>query len=217
MLTLYEELYLLALDEAKGNLIWFARKSLVFPIAGLILAELALLEKIHGAEKLRLVANGLEKTGDPILDETLEKIRTSDKPRKLAYWVSQLSLEPKKLKQRIGEQLVKKSVLIQDEKRFFRKDPDPGTTPAAPDKFQVKYDLRASILSNGELNLRHLTLLEMIDAGNLLSLIFTQDEIEAAEQIIHRQLLTSALGIPVMELVEEIGEAVSSVQEDEIE
>jgi hypothetical protein len=49
-----KELFLLALDEEKGNLFSFARKSFPYPIAGSILAELALLGKLGVGEKLHL-------------------------------------------------------------------------------------------------------------------------------------------------------------------
>jgi len=221
MLTLYEVLFLLILDEEKGNLIWFTRKSFAYPLVGLILAELALSGKLGVGEKLRLVANEAEPTGDAILDGAMDQIRNAEKMHKPAYWVSQMSEEPKKLRQSIGEQLVAKHILIQDEKRFFRPDEPtdspPGGESMVPSKFQLKHELRALVLSDGESNLRNIAVLKMMAAGDLLCILFTQDELEAAEQIIHTQLLTAALENPLMQLVEEIGQAVSAVREDEME
>ena len=217
MLTLYDELYLLTLDEENGNLFSFARKSFAYPLAGVILAELALLGKLGVGEKLRLVICDATPTGDPIFDGALEQIRASEKARKPSYWVSLLSEEPKKLRQIVAEQLVEKNVLVQDEKRFFRQELLSGSESTIPDKFQIKHELRTLILSNGESDLRSLALLEMIAAGSLLGLVFTQDELETADQMIHKKFLTAALENPIMQLVEEIGQAVSSVQEDELD
>jgi hypothetical protein len=217
MLTLYEELYLLALDEEKGNLFSFARKFFVYPLAGAILAELALLGKVGVGEKLRLVVSEAEPTGDPIFDGALEQIRVSERARKPSYWVSLFSEEPKKLRQNVAERLVEKNVLVQDEKRFFRQEPISGSESSVPDKFKIKHELRALILSNGESNLHNLALLEMIAAGGLLGLVFTQDELETADQVIHKKFLIAALENPIMQLVEEIGQAVSSVQADELD
>ena len=217
MLTLYEELYLLALNEEKGNLFSFARKSIAYPLAGAILAELALLGKLGVGEKLRLVLSDATPTGDPIFDGALEQIRISEKAHKPSYWVSRLSEEPKKLRQNVAERLVEKNVLVQDEKSFFRQEPVPGIESTVPDKFQIKHQLRSLILSNGESDLHRLALLEMIAAGDLLGLVFTQDELETADQMIHKKFLIAALENPVMQLVEEIGQAVSSVQEDELD
>jgi hypothetical protein len=216
MLTLYEKLFLLVLDEEKGNLISFTRKSFAYSVAGAILAELALAGKLGVGEKLRLVAQDGEGTGDPILDDALEQIRASDKLHKPSYWVSAISAEPKKLRYTIGEQLAGKHVLTQDEKRFFRQEPA-TESDAVPSKFQLKHELRSLVLSNGARDLRNIALVKMLAAGGLLYLCFTLDEMDAAEQIIHTQLLTAALENPTMELVEEIGQAVTNVREDEME
>ena len=217
MLTLYEELYLLALDEEKGNLFSFARKSFAYPLAGAILAELALLGKLGVGEKLRLVLSDATPTGDPIFDGTLEQIRISEKARKPSYWVSRLSEEPKKLRQTVAERLVEINVLVQDEKSFYRQEKIADSESTIHDKFQIKHQLRSLILSKGESDLHSLALLEMIAAGGLLSLVFTQDELETADQLIHKKFLTAALENPIMQLVEEIGQAVRSVQEDELD
>lgn len=217
MFTLYEKLYLLILDEEKGNLIPFTRKTFAYSMAGTILAELVLLGKLGAGEKMRLEAHEGEPVGDPILDSAWQQIREAEKPHKPSYWVGQLSLEPKKLRHSIGEQMVSKNVLTQDEKRYFRSKPAEGGDLPTPSKFQIKNELRTLILTNGERDLRNIALIKMIAAGDLLSLCFTEDEIETAEQVIHSQLLSAALEDSRMELVEEIGQAVSTVLEDEIE
>ena len=217
MLTLYEKLYLLALDEEKGNLFSFVRKSFAYPLAGAILAELALLEKLGVGEKLHLVPSDETPTGDPIFDGVLAQIRISEKARKPSYWVSKLSEEPKKLRQSVAERLVEKNVLIQDEKNYFRQEPIADSKSTIPDKFQMKHELRALILANVESGLHSLTLLEMIAAGGLLGLVFTQDELEIADHMIHKKFLIAALENPIMQLVEEIGQAVNSVKEDELD
>lgn len=217
MLALYELLYLLILDEDKGNLIRFTRKSFAYSMAGTILAELVLSGKLGVDEKLRLTAQAGEISDDPILDGVLQEIKGSEKVHKPAYWVSQFSSEPKKLRHSIGEKLASANVLTQDEKRFFRYEPARGAEAPAPSKFEIKHELRALIFSNGERNLRNITLLKMLAASDLLCLCFTQDELDIAEQAIHTHLLSTALEDSRMELVEEIGQAVSTVMEDEME
>ena len=217
MLTLYEELYLLALDEEKGNIFRIVRKFLPYALAGAILAELALLGKVEAGEKSRLNLLEATPTGDPILDETLEQISTSEKARKLTYWVSRLSEDPKKLRQNAAERLVGRNVLLQEEKRFFRNPAMNGSEISVTEKFQLKYLLRSIILSNGESDSRSLALLNLIVAGDLLGLIFTQDEIENARRMIHKQVMATAMENQIMQFIEEIELAVSSVLENEME
>jgi len=217
MLTLYEEIFTLTLNEEKGNPFPFNRKALAHPLSGAILAELAFLDKLCVTEKLRLVLCEDTQTGDRILDGILEQIQAVEKARKASYWVSRLSEEPKKLWQSVGEDLVEKNVLVQDEKRFLRQPPSSEGAPTTLDKFQMKHRLRASVLSTGESDARSLAVLKILLAGDLLGLVFTLDEIETAKMAIHKLFLAAAMRDPILQVVEEIAQAVSAVREDEIE
>jgi golgi phosphoprotein 3 len=217
MLTLYEELFTLTLNEEKGNPYPFNRKDLAHPLAGAILAELAFLGKLCITEKLRLVPCDTTVTGDRILDGALEQILAGEKARKASYWVSRLGEEPKKLWQSAGDDLVEKNVLVQEEKRFFRQAPSAEGAPVVLDKFQMKHRLRNSILVTGESDTRSLALLKILLAGDLLGLVFTLDEIETAKMAIHKLFLTAAMEDPILEVVDEIAQAVSAVREDEME
>lgn len=215
MLTLYEELYLLALDEEKGNLVPFARKEIAYPLAGTFLAELSLLGKIDLGEKRRLIICDDTPTGDQLLDRALEQIKSTEKPHKIGYWITLLGEEPKKLRQTIGENLAAKNILVQDEKRFFRPDPGKENVTPVPGKFEMKHRLRSQVLLESGEDVRCLMLLNILLAGDLLGLVFTQDEIGMAGQLIHKQVLTVALRNTAMQLVEEIEQAVCQAREDE--
>jgi golgi phosphoprotein 3 len=217
MLTLYEELFTLTLNEEKGNPYPFNRKDLAHPLSGTILAELAFLGKLCVTEKLRLVPCDTTLTGDRMLDGVLDQILAGEKARKASYWVSHLSEEPKKLWQSVGEDLVQKNVLVQDEKRFFRQALASEGVPTALDKFQMKHRLRASVLSTGESDARSLAVLKILLASDLLGLVFTLDEIETAKMAIHKLFLAAAMEDPILEVVEEIAQAVSAVREDELD
>jgi hypothetical protein len=217
MLTLYEELFTLTLNDEKGNPFPFNRKNLAHPLAGAILAELAFLGKLCITEKLRLAPCDATQTGDRLLDGILDHVQTGDKARKASYWVSRFGEEPKKLWQSMGEELVSKNLLVQEEKRFYRQTPTVDGSSILLDKFQMKHRLRLSILSTGENDARSLALLKILLAGDLLGLVFTLDEIETAKMVIHKLFLAAALQDPILQVVEEIAQAVSAVREDEID
>lgn len=216
MLSLFEELYLLALDEDRGKTTSYAKKTIAYGLSGAMLAELALQGKVSVNEKNRLEPLGDELTGDAFLDEILGEIRDSEKAHKLTYWVSQFSERPKKLRERVGDLLVERNVLSKEEKRFFRQPPSGEVTQAAePSKFEVKSRLRAMILANGESDPRSLALLNLAAASELLGLIFTADELGFASRRIHEEILRFALEDTVMQTVEEIEQAISTVVEDD--
>lgn len=216
MLLIIEELFLLALDEEKGSLSSFVKKTIGCGLSGAILAELALRGKVCSNDKHRLELADDTLTGDELLDEALEEIRSSEKPRKLTYWVSQFSARPKKFRERLGERLVAKNILYQEDKRLFRQYSSTHDSQSlAPSKFEIKYPLRAMILSNQENDHRSLALLKVAAASELLNLIFTQDELSIAKRLIHEKVLRAALENPAMETIEEIEQAVASSLEDD--
>lgn len=218
MLTIFEELFLLALDEEKGNILPFAKRTLAHGFSGGILAELALLGKVRSNEKHRLELIDTTSTGDELLDEAIEEIKSSEKPRKLAYWVSLLSERPKKLRERIGERLVAKNLLSQEDKRFFWRFPAPEEqAPVHPSKFEMKNLLRAAILATGDSDPRSLALLNVASDAGLLNLIFTQDELPMAERRIHGKVFQAALENPIMQTIEEIEQAIIISLEDDLE
>ena len=225
MLSIYEALFLLALDEEKGNIIPLVKRSLTYGLAGAVLAELALQGKVTAGSKRRLEAAADADaagapTGSDLLDETLQAIRSNEKPRKLSYWISQLSAQPKKLRERIAEPLVARGLLHQDDKAYYRVtgDAQPGKpAEALPTRFEMKHTLRSMVLSTGESNLHSLALLDIIKASSLLNLLFTQDELPGARQMIQEKVMRTALTNQVMLTVEEINQAVTLTLEEETE
>jgi golgi phosphoprotein 3 len=216
MLSIFEELFLLALDEEKGRVLSFAKKTLPYALSGGILAELTLMGKVCSNEKHRLELVDASLSGDEILDEAIIDIGSSDKLRKLSYWVSEFGSKPKKLRERIGERLVEKKLLSQEDRRFFWRTPAAEETPLALTKFDLKAPLRASILSNDDgLDPHNIALLSLASASDLLNLIFTQDELPIARHRIHEKVIRGALGNPSMQSLEEIEQAIiSNLDED---
>jgi hypothetical protein len=218
MFTIFEELFLLALDEDKGNILSFAKKGLPYGLSGAILAELTLLGKVCSNDKHRLEVIDAAQTGDEVLDDALQGIQSSEKPRKLSYWVSQFYLRPKKLRERMGERMVEKELLYLEDNRFFwNTSSEKDSWPVSPTKFEIKSPLRAMILAADGKDPRKLALLSVASASDLLGLIFTQDELPAAKRRIHEQVVMAALENPAMETIQEIEQAVSSSLEDDDE
>jgi hypothetical protein len=218
MLSIFEELFLLALDEEKGNIIPFAKSTLAHGLSGGILAELSLLGKVCTNEKHRLELMDNTLIGDEILDDAIKEIKSSEKPRKLAYWVSQFSARPKKLREHLAERLVAKDLLYQEDRHFFWKSASTGTElPIVHSKFEVKNPLRTMILAQGESDHHSLALLNVASASELLKLIFTVDEEQIAKRLIHERVFRAALENPAMQTIEEIEQAIVISLDDDAE
>ncbi len=218
MLSIYEELFLLALDEEKGTIIPFAKNNLAHALSGGILAELSLSGKVCSNDKHRLELLDAAITGDEILDDAIKEIQSSEKSRKLPYWVSQFSARPKKLRERLGESLVAKDLLYQEDRHFFWKPTPTGTgLPIPHSKFEVKNPLRTMILAQDESDAHSLALLNVASASEILNLIFTQDEVQIAKRLIHERVFRAALENPAMQTIEEIEQAIVISLDDDAE
>lgn len=90
MLTLAEELLLLALDDETGKVATWTSLSLDDGLAGAMLCDLVFAERIDLFDKRIVVADGAP-TGDPTLDTVLARMAEREKPRTPADWVGRLS------------------------------------------------------------------------------------------------------------------------------
>jgi hypothetical protein len=213
----YEQLFVLSLDEEKGNTLSFAKKTLPHALSGGILVDLALLGKLGISEKQRLEIKDASSTHDEILDDAIQEILASEKSHKLSYWVSEFSQRPKQLRERIGQRLVAKNLLYQDGKRYIWLPlTSDGNEPQVPSKFFLKNPVRVSILTDCDPEPHILALLNVASAADLLSLIFTQDELPIAKHRIYEKTLQAAWEKPDIQTIEEVGQAIiTSLEDDE--
>ena len=116
-LLLHEEIVLLALSDEKGT---FSGGMLIYALAGALVSELLLQEKITASQDKKQIVKVKDRspTGDPILDELHKQIIGAKKQKGLKDWVFNAS-KIKRLHHRVAEQLCKKGVLKQDEKKVL--------------------------------------------------------------------------------------------------
>ena len=181
MLTLPEDLLLLALRDKKGTVVSSASLALTYGLAGAILLELTILDKIV-LEGDKFIVKDATPTGDDIFDEALAKIHASKKIRKPSYWVSKLS-GIKKLKDRLLERLVKQGILRREEHKVLWVIPTPRypTLSGAPEMKRREL-IRNAILHNVEPDERTGILISLVSACSLVNEIFEKEERKAAKQ-----------------------------------
>jgi golgi phosphoprotein 3 len=214
MLSIPEELYLLAIDEDKGIVVKSANQALNYALAGAILAELTLQNIVTSNDKGRLELADTTRPGDIIFDSVLQKISSSEKSRRLSYWISEISAKPKKLRRRIEESLVGKGIIIREDDRFVGIALADESGSSATVKFQIKSSLRAGILAGQTNDLRSLALLGLARSSKLLHLIFTADEQRVSRRRIQEAVVREALGNSTAQTIEEINAAVSACLAD---
>lgn len=195
-LNLYEEIMLLALRDEQGTIAAGFPEHLV---AGAILAELLFKGRISVEETRKQLVDLKDKTptGDPIINESLDKIATARRRASLQTWVSRLA-GLKDLRHRIARQLCDRGILRADEDKIlflFTRKIYPETNPA-PEQ-EIVGRLRDAIFSDDEqIAPRTAVLLSLANGANLLGGIFGRKEIKSrkkrVEQIANGELTAKA-------------------------
>ncbi len=151
-LRLHERALLLALDDDRGTV--HSGPFYSYAVAGGILAELLLEERLALEPRRRgknvvSVASATQ-IGDPVIDEVLERIRTTEKPATLETWVSRVA-QKDELRHRVARRLAMKGVLRAEEDtvlRLFKRRVYPELDPG-PERELVD-SLRSAILSDDD-------------------------------------------------------------------
>ncbi|MBX3044924.1 MAG: GPP34 family phosphoprotein [Candidatus Kapabacteria bacterium] len=209
-LTLAEELLLLGLDDESGEIILSVSTALPYGIAGAILLELHLRNKISLTGDSVKVTDPTE-TGDSILDEVLNLIKIKIEAEEAKYWIRTINGSVDDLMDRLIDGLVNKGVLKKEEKkilwiipidRFPTKDPLP--------EVHTRILIRAIVLENQEPTERTLALLSLVRASNLIDELFLKDERRQAENIINEMINNESIGKAVADINAEVTAIISS-------
>jgi hypothetical protein len=214
MLTLFEELLLLSIDDENGSPHPSMTDNLGYGMSGSLMTELAMRGKAWVGESHRLELKDAAQTEDEILDDALEQIQASTQPRKVTYWIKHFSDEPKKFRQRLIERLEANGVVKQEENRLIWVIPyadSPEINASA--KFMLKARLRKGVLAEEDPEAHDLALLGLVKACNLLNLVFTKDERKMARRRIYELTVGKTLKDPLFQSIQEIEAAVESQAE----
>lgn len=216
MITLYEELELLAIHEDKGIFISSARDRLIPGIVGAILAELALSSKIRATNNHRLQVEDDSPINDEILDDAIAALKSSEKERKVGYWLNNLVEKPEKLLKKVTKSLVQKGILTQEDDNLVWVVPSPLHPEInASAKYAIIQHLRGIVLAKESADLREVTFLSLLSACGLLDLVFLRDERKVASQYINQLLVGGAMNEPLLDTIQEIDAGIMGVVEEE--
>jgi len=216
MLTLYEELQLLCIHEDKGIFIGSAIDRLKPGLVGAIIAELAITGKICSSNNHRLQVADASPTNDPILDDALAGMQSSDKERKFGYWLNTLYPKPEKLSKKVTKSLVQKGILTVEDDNLVWVIPSPIHPEInASAKFAIVQHLRSIVLAKQEASPREIAFLSLVSACGLLDLAFLRDERKVANQYINELVVGGAMNDPLLETIQEIDSAIMGVVEED--
>ena len=168
-LFLYEDIMLLALRNKQGTA---TTDYLEYAIAGAVLAELLLDRRITigDARKQLVDVQNTNPTGDPIIDECLERMRASKKRASLQTWVPRLA-SIKNLRHKVAQQLCHRGILRADKDKvlhIFTRRIYPEINPIPEEKILER--LRAALFGDDDkVDPRTVVLISLANGANLLS------------------------------------------------
>jgi len=120
MLTLPEELMLMALDDAQGTVVQNAQAALKMALVSAALTELTLTGKIRFDSQQNVVVANPTPTGDSLLDEVMNRIARDRQPRAAVSWLQALPGQIGNPEDRVLQKLVQRGALrVEESRRFF--------------------------------------------------------------------------------------------------
>jgi len=210
MINIFEALFILALDDDEGDIAKSMVSTLESNLAGALLSELVLQNRINITND-RVVVTDPSPTEHPILDKALFEISNTSRPRKLRYWINNLTY--KKFLEEIGHHLVDQGLLVRKKKRLYLAIPN-GEYPDGnfSVKFSLKKDLREIILARRAPEISEKVLLAFLYRSDLLKLVFTHGERKAAQKRVKKLMIDDEEGNHLGNAFKEILAAVSEVK-----
>ena len=206
MFTLTEELFLLSLRDGKNSVTIPHSTTLPYALAGAMLVELTLRGNIRVENKKWVIPVDNEPVvDDERLKELLASIRSSQKPRKIAYWINQVGAKGCDLERKLQTVLLERGVLKEEKKKFLWVIPfTEYSQQDASAKYVRKQQLRDIVLGGKEADVQSVVLLSLMKSIDLLSQIFTPDEMKAASSRIDAIVKDETIGIAVIETLDTI-------------
>jgi hypothetical protein len=178
--TVFETLFLLAIDDEEGDLLETALKKLEPALAAALLAELILRGRIAIDENHIIVVDPTA-TEHPVLDHALYEMVDTARMRKVKYWINTFIYE--KFCPEIGQTLVEKGILFRKKKRLLLAASSAmHSNGQASAKFHLKNRLREIVLAGHLAKIPELIVLALLYYCDLLNLVFTKGERKSAEK-----------------------------------
>lgn len=211
MLTLPEEIILLAIDENSGEIMQLPERSLDFALAGSILTELALLGRIT-YDDFFITSISRESTNNKILDEALSYLPDS-KNLTVQSSIARIAKKGDKWEDKILSSLVLRSVVAKKKRGLFEFSSGAAYDLLKPEILKdIENRIRSAVESSSEkLPDRDIVLISIMSACNLWNVIFSEDELAKYQSKIDSIVDSHIIARSVAHSISEIQNAILEV------
>lgn len=210
MLTFAEEILLLALDDKKDTIKPLPIQAMKFALAGALLMELAMLDRIDTDLQTLKVIKG-DPTGDVLLDEALRKLQGMREEQSTSYWLNELAWQETDLQEQVLGRLVDKGVLKLEDRKILwvfavRRYPMMDDQEVQ----EVRSRLQKVITTGDIPSPRDAVLIGLVNACQLFDQVFEEQELARLQPRISELAKLDLIGREVARAVNDISLAVAS-------
>jgi len=210
MITFGEELVLLALDDQKGTFINMSLVSFEYALAGAILMDLALMNRID-TDLENLILINSDPTGDELFDCVLGMIAEVPDHKSSVFWVWEIRNRIENLRELMLDKLIAKGILKKEEHKIlwvFNQRHYPVIDDR--EEVEVKTRIRALVLSDDIPQPRDIVLVSLINSCNLVDQVFTREEQKKAYERIYQISRMNLIGQAVSKSINELQQLITS-------
>lgn len=204
MLTLAEDIILLLLDDDTGKLASIDLMTLNYAMAGAVLMDLALRNKIDNDLESLIVADSTP-TGLQMLDTYLDKISSENKENNTRYWLTELSNYGEDIVDSALNMLVEKKILKTEEKKILWVI-STRVYPMIDDKEEkeVKRRIIDLLMSDEIPTPQDVVLVSLMDTCSLFTMILSSKEVEKLSSRIEQIRKLDLIGQEVTKVLERL-------------
>ena len=204
MLTVAEEMLLLALDDETGTFVTEPDVNVSYALAGAVLMDLALKGRIEAGPDRLLVLDPTP-TGDAVQDEVLAQIDASQEVRDTDHWVAEIGLRVDDLRDRLLDRLVERGILKRvDEKLLWVFDTRRYPMVDGREEREVKRRIMDALFSDGPVKREDAVIVSLADACNLFSQLLRPRELDNVKERIKAIAGSDAIGQAVANTIREV-------------
>jgi len=201
MPTFAEEFLLLALSDSKGGFVREPPERFENALAGAILMDLALMNRIDTDLEHLILIDG-SPSGDPLLDEVLALIRKFPDSKSTAYWIEEIRYHIGEFRDHIVQRLIDRGMLKKEEKKLLGIIPQKFyAVPQGAEAREVRERLRTTILSDDIPDPRDVLLISLMVSCNLIDRLFSRQERETVLERIDRVAQMDLIGQAVYKTI----------------
>jgi len=209
-LHLYEEIMLLALCEEKGTI---SGSYVGYAVAAAVIAELMLQDRLRIADGRRKYVELTDDShsDDSLLNECIEKIKTSKRPKVLRTWVNELA-HLKDIQHKVARNLAEHGVVSADEEKvlwLFTRRVYPEVNPR-PEQ-ELRQRMRAAVLEEQDsstIDARTVIIIALCQGARLLTQVFSARELRQHRDRIKQLVKGNVLGEAAREAVQAVEAAI---------